>query len=77
MVSVTVQKAGDDSIHPMGSRTIGTAMRGCLSANVVGTTTASFSIMEGERPTLMNASARLNLLRLTTHVVGLPLPPSG
>ena len=76
MVSVTGQKAGGDSIHPMG-RTIGTEMRGSLSANVVGTATASFSIMEGERPTLMNASARLNLLRLTTHVVGLPLPLSG
>ena len=76
MVSVTMQKAGDDSIHPMG-RTTGTTMRGSVSANVVGTATVSFSIMEGEMPTLMNVSARLNLLRLTTHVVGLPLPPSG
>ena len=64
MVSVTVQKAGGDSIQPMG-RTIGTAMRGSSSGDVVGTATASFSIMEGARPTLMNASARSYLLRLT------------
>ena len=52
MVSVTVQKAGGDSIQPMG-RTIGTAMRGSSSGDIVGTATASFSIMEGARPTLI------------------------
>ena len=65
MVSVTVQKAGGDSIYPMGSKTISTAIMGSLSVDVVGTTTASFTIMKGERPTLMNAPARLSLLRLT------------
>ena len=64
MVSVTVQKAGGDSIYPMGSKTISTAIMGSLSVDVVGTT-ASFSIMEGERPTLMNASARVNLPKFT------------
>ena len=38
MVSVTIEKAVDDSIQPMG-RAIGTAMRGSLSVDVVGTTT--------------------------------------
>ena len=64
MVSVTVQKAGDDSIFNMG-RTIETAMRGSLSVDAIGTATASFSIMEGAWLTLMNASARFYLLRLT------------
>ena len=64
MVSVTVQNVGGDSVHPIGS-TIGTPMRGSLSGNVVGTATASFSIIEGERLTLINVAARLYLLRLT------------
>ena len=64
MASVTIQNIGGDSIHPIGS-TIGTAMRGSSSGNVIGTATASFSIIEGERPTLINVSARLYLLRLT------------
>ena len=64
IVSVTVQNVGGDTIHHIGS-TIGTAMRGSLSGNVVGTATASFSIIEGERLTLINVAARLYLLRLT------------
>ena len=70
MVSVTVQNVGGDSIHPIG-RTIGTAMSGSSSGDVVGTATASFSIIDGERPTLMNASARSYLLRLTVPCRGL------
>ena len=69
MVSVTIQNVGGDSIHPIGS-TIGTAMIGYLSGNVIGTATASFSIIEGERPTLINASARSYLLRLTVPCHG-------
>ena len=64
MVSVIVQNVGGDSIHPIGS-IIGTAMGGSSSGDVVGTAIASFSITEGERPTLINASARSYLLRLT------------
>ena len=64
MVSVTVQNVRGDSIHPIGS-TIGTAMSVSSSSDDVGTATASLSIMEGERQTLMNASARSYLLRLT------------
>jgi hypothetical protein len=69
MVAVTLQKDGGDSIHPMG-RTIGTAMRGSLSVNVIGTATTNFSIMEGERLNLMNELARSYLLRLTIPYCG-------
>ena len=66
MVSVTVQNVGGDSIRPIGS-TIGTAMRGSLSDNVVGTATASLSIIEAERPTPINVSARLYLLSMSAN----------
>ena len=69
MASVTVQNVGGDSIHPVGS-TIGTAIRGSSSGDVIETATASVSIIEDERPTLINASARSYVLRLTVPYCG-------
>ena len=69
MVSVMLQKAGGDSIHPMG-RTIETTMKGSLLGNAIRISTASFSIIDGERLDLMNVSAKSYLLRLTTPCHG-------
>ena len=61
---------GGESIHPIG-KTIGTAMRGTLSGDAIGTATASFSIIDGEKLTLMNAPMRSYLFKLTTSSHGL------
>ena len=64
-----MQKDGGDSFYPAG-RTMVTAMRGSLPVDVIWTATAVFSIMAGERPTLVNVLARLHLLRLTIPCCG-------
>ena len=50
--------------------TMGTAIRGFLSSNVLWTATASLSIIEAEMLTLINVSARLYLLKLTVPCCG-------
>ena len=58
---VTVQNIGGNSIHPIVS-IIRTEMSWSSSSNVVGTTTYSSSIIEGERSTLLKVLARSVLL---------------